>query len=107
MNAPATATGNDASAAFSNDINLLGGYFTTSTLVYRNETAQFEIGTYPPTAVVPAQQLASPTFVPAVPPPVAILPVTSPFPPSNPPVRVPNPFVLNRSNLDSPDVLVP
>ena len=95
----AIATGTDAAALFSNDINLLGGYFVTSTLVFRAATAQFEIGTYPPLPVTSATQAASPTFVPAAPPPAVILPVTSPFPPSGPPVKVPNPFILDYSKL--------
>lgn len=39
----ATNPGSTATGSASLDVNLVGGYFTTSTLVYRDNTGQFEV----------------------------------------------------------------
>jgi hypothetical protein len=78
---PAIATDTDGSALFSNDVNLLAGYFKVSTLVYRAATGNFEVDTYPPLPASVQQLTASPTYVPAVGQPTPPLPPTSIFPP--------------------------
>jgi hypothetical protein len=92
MTAPAIATGTDANAQFSNDINLLAGYFRATTLVYRADTVTFEVGTYPPVPSADVSIPASPTYVPAVGQPTPALPPTSIFPPVELPPPLPNPL---------------
>lgn len=43
LDQPAIVTGTDTAAQLSNDINMVGGYFLTSSLVYRAAATQFEV----------------------------------------------------------------